>query len=123
MSNCWEISCTGSIIVLKELKDVLSAPLCDRFNASLSQGKVPSIWKEANVTLIHKNNDPSDTANDRPISLLNTVEKVLGKPVHMFNFFVILTSCSSVWFIPRDSTVSQLVDIYNTFCIALDEGK
>ena len=24
---------------------------------------------------------------------------------------------------PGDSTVSQLVDIYNTFCKALDEGK
>ena len=42
-------------IFLKELKDVLSAPLCDRFNAFLSQDKVQSIWKEANVTLIHKN--------------------------------------------------------------------
>ena len=42
-------------IILKDLKGVLSAPLCGRFNASRSQGKVPSIWKEVNVTLIHKN--------------------------------------------------------------------
>ena len=26
-------------------------------------------------------------------------------------------------FVPGDSTVNQLVDIYNTFCKALDDGK
>ena len=26
-------------------------------------------------------------------------------------------------FVPGDSTVNQLIDIYNTFCKALDEGK
>ena len=26
-------------------------------------------------------------------------------------------------FVPGDSTVNQLIDIYNTFCRALDEGK
>ena len=44
---------------------------------------------------------------------------------HLFNFFrdnnTITTLQSG--FIPGDSTVNQLVDIYNTFCKALDEGK
>ena len=26
-------------------------------------------------------------------------------------------------FVPGDSTINQLVDIYNTFCKALDDGK
>ena len=82
------------------------------FNASLSHGKVPSIWKEANVTAIHKKNDPSDAANYRPISLLSTVGKVLEKLVHknIFNFLRdhdVITSLLS-GFIPGDSTVNQL---------------
>ena len=44
---------------------------------------------------------------------------------YLFNFFrennTITTLQSG--FIPGDSTVNQLVDIYNTFCKALDEGK
>ena len=40
--------------ILKELKDVLSAPLCDRFNASLSQGKVPNIWKPTSQQFIRR---------------------------------------------------------------------
>ena len=44
---------------------------------------------------------------------------------HVFNFLranSVLTNLQS-GFIPADSTVNQLVDIYNTFCKALDEGK
>ena len=53
--------------------------------------------------------------------------KVLEKVVHqhLFNYIrdhEILSALQSV-FIPGDSTVNQLVDIYNTFCKSLDEGK
>ena len=113
--------------ILKELSRPLSFPLCDLFNFSLSKGKVPAIWKEANVTPIFKKDDPSFVSSYRPISLLNTIDKVLEKVTHkhVFNFFRdhnILTPLQS-GFVPQDSTVNQLVDIYNTFCKALDEGK
>ena len=36
----------------------------------------------------------------------------------MFNFFF-----DQSGFVPGDSTVNRLVDIYNTFCKALDDGK
>ena len=66
-------------------------------------------------------------SNYRPISLLSTVSKVLEKIVHkyLFNFFRdnnVITAFQS-GFVPGDSTVNQLIDIYNTFCKALDEGK
>ena len=113
--------------ILKELSHPLSFPLCDLFNFSLLKGKVPAIWKEANVTPVFKKDDPSCVSSYRPISLLNTIGKVLEKVIHkhVFNFFRdhdILTPLQS-GFVPQDSTANQLVDIYNTFCKALDEGK
>ena len=113
--------------ILKELALPLSVPLADLFNLSLCKGKVPNIWKEANVTPIFKKDDPSMISNYRPIAILSTIGKVLEKIVHknLFNFtrdHEILTSLQS-GFIPGDSTVNQLVDIYNTFCRALDDGK
>ena len=93
----------------------------------MSKGIFPDIWKEANVSLLFKKDDPSSVSNYRPISLLNTIGKVMEKNVHkhMFNFILdqhAITSLQS-GFVPGDSTVNQLVDIYNTFCKALDDGK
>ena len=74
--------------VLKKLAKPLSFPLSDLFNFSLTSGKVPLIWKVANVTPIFKKDDPSVVSNYRPISLLSTVGKFLEKIVHkhLFNF-------------------------------------
>ena len=113
--------------VLKELAQPLSFPLSDLFKFSLTSCKVLLIWKEANVTPIFKKDDPSAVSNYRPISLLSTVGKVLEKIIHkhLFNFIRdnnILTTLES-GFIPGYSTVNQLVDIYNTFCYSLDQGK
>lgn len=43
----------------------------------------------------------------------------------MFNFFrdQQIITCLQSGFVSGDSTVNQLVDIYNTFCKALDDGK
>ena len=88
---------------------------------------MPSLWKQPNVTPVFKKNDPSDVSNYRPIFLLNTIGKVLEKIVYkyVYNFLSehqVITTLQS-GFIPGDSTVNQLVDIYNTFCRALDDGK
>ena len=51
------------------------------------------------------------------------MEKIVHK--HVFNFFKdnnVLTTLQS-GFVPGDSTTNQILDIYNTFCKALDEGK
>lgn len=113
--------------VLKEVSVALSKPLCDLFNTSMSKSQFPDIWKEANVSPLHKKDDPSLVSNYRPISLLSALGKVMEKIVHkhMFNFLLDrhAITCLQSGFVPGDSTVNQLVDIYNTFCKALDEGK
>ena len=76
---------------------------------------------------VFKKDNPSDVGTYRPISLLNTIGKVLEKIIHkyVYNFFhehhVITTLQSG--FVREDSTVNQLADVYNTFCKALDDVK
>ena len=62
--------------ILKKLSHKLSSPLCSLFNKSLSLGKFPSPYKDANVTPVHKKGDLSLVSNYRPISLLNSVAKL-----------------------------------------------
>ena len=93
----------------------------------MTKGIFPDIWKEANVSPLFKKDDPSSVSNSMPISLLNTIGKVTETlfTTHMFNFFLDQHAIISLQsgFVPGDSTVDKLVDIYNTFCKALDDGK
>ena len=79
------------------------------------------------MTPIFKKDDRSVVSNYRPISLLNAVGKVLEKVLHkhLFNYIrdhEILSALQS-GLNPGDSTVNQLIDIYNTFCKSLGESK
>ena len=105
----------------------LANPLSKLFNLSLQTGKVPNIWKEANVTPIHKKDEKCLVNNYRPVSLLSTIGKIMERCVYkyVYNFLRDISFISPLQsgFTPGDSTVNQLVDLYNTFCCALDEGK
>ena len=113
--------------ILRELSEELSIPYCSLFNQSLRAGIVPSSFKEANVCPVPKKGDLTDVTNYRPISSLNSEDKVLERLVfkHLFNHLRgnnLLSSLQS-GFLPGDSTVNQLTFLYNTFCQALDSGK
>ena len=40
--------------LLYELRQELSSPLTKLFNLSIQTGRVPQVWRDANVTLLHK---------------------------------------------------------------------
>ncbi|MCG7881047.1 MAG: hypothetical protein JAY96_05605 [Candidatus Thiodiazotropha endolucinida] len=113
--------------ILKATAESISEPVTNLFNMSLRISIVPDIWKGANVSPIHKKDDKSSVENYRPISLISSVGKTFEKAVykHVHNHLLenqVITPFQS-GFTRGDSTVNQLVDIYNTFCQALDEGK
>ena len=51
------------------------------------------------------------------------LEKAIHKHVHNFILANQIITPFQPGFMPRDSTVYQLTDTYNTFCQALNEGK
>ena len=113
--------------VLKECADQLATPLCTLFNLSLCNGIFPEHWKKAMVTAIYKKGNKHIPSNYRPISLLSCIGKTMEKCVfiHLYNFLTenkLITPLQS-GFTPGDSTVYQLIDIYDTICSAMDDGK
>ena len=63
--------------VLKEIKDGLILPLYLLFNKSLQESSLPSCWKLATVTSIHKEGDTNLPSNYRPISLTSIFCRML----------------------------------------------
>ena len=103
---------------------VISGPLAVLFNRSLDEHKFPTSWKIANVTPIFKKGEKDKCGNYRPVSLLSCVSKVMEKcvQIHVFDYlksYNLLTSNQS-GFIPGDSTVMQLLVMYDDFCKAID---
>ena len=80
-----------------------------------------------NVLPIFKTGDRSDFGNYRPISLFNICSKVSEKAIQAFIFSCCrdndIISIHQSGFTPGDSTVHQLVYLYNTFCKVLNDKK
>ena len=113
--------------ILRELASEVSVPYCCLFNQSLRTGTVPTQYKEANVCPVPKKGDLSLVLNHRPISLLNSEDKLFERLVfkYLFNHLRdnnLLSSLQS-GFIPGNTSVNQLTFLYNTFCKAIDSGK
>ena len=105
--------------------DSICEPLAMLFNRSLNESKFPALWKKANITPVFKKGNPHLCTNYRPISLLSCVGKLLERIVqsHVLNYLLsnsLLTTAQS-GFLPRDSTVYQLLVIYDDFCMGLDK--
>ena len=104
---------------------IIIEPLTFLFNKSLTEGVFPDCWKIAHITPIYKlKGERSDCSNYRPISLLSCVGKILEKCIQKYilqylNAENIITPSQS-GFRQGDSTIYQLLTIYDDFSIALD---
>lgn len=68
--------------MIKDCRNEISQPLTYIINLSLKSGIVPSIWKHAKVTPIHKSGDTKKPENYRPISVLPIFSKILERALH-----------------------------------------
>jgi len=112
---------------LKEGAVHLAVPLCKLFNASLQCSVFPDIWKKANVLPLHKKDSKDTIDNYRPISLLSCVGKVFERIIfkylynHLKDNFVLCQEQSG--FLPGRSTTTQLIEVYDSMCTALNNSK
>ena len=115
---------------IKIAPHILAYPLSDLFNLSLSTGEVPSSWKCARVTPLHKGSDPHDLNNYRPISIINSIVKIFEKLIfnqlsNYLNDFNILSPSQS-GFRPKFSTTTTLLkftnDVFSSFGDSMSTG-
>ena len=114
--------------MLRECAGCVAPSLTYLFNLSLSTNVFPKDWKVAVVIPLFKHRgSPNEPSNYRPISLLHAVAKVLDDLVsesllkHLTKSK--LLSNHQFGFLPKRSTVTQLVYIVDRWTKALDSGR
>ncbi|KAJ8728440.1 hypothetical protein PYW08_016825 [Mythimna loreyi] len=91
-------------------------PLYIIYNKCLSEGVFPAIWKQANITPVHKNGSKHDIEQYRPISILSALSKLFERLVHN-EIYPILHSAilpEQHGFVQQRSTISNLL-IFSDF--------
>ena len=63
--------------ILAQIAEQIAHPVYLIFRKSLDESTLPSDWKAANVSPIHKNGNKNNAANYRPISLTSQICKVM----------------------------------------------
>ena len=101
--------------VLRECADELAPSLTTLFNLSMSTCTLPEKWKYSNVVPIHKKGKKYKVDNYRPISLLNSVSKVMERLVfnHIYPVVSLQIISAQHGFMKHRSTTTQLIDTYS----------
>ena len=111
--------------LLRNIADKIGPSMCRLFNLSLSYGIMPDNCKLANITDVFKKDDPTLSANYRPISLLSTVSKVLERCVlnRCYNHLPAQLYHLQHGFLKGRSTVTQLLEVYQDILNSVAGGQ
>ena len=116
-----------SIRAVKDVSDVLAAPLADICNSSFLQGVFPNSLKIGRLTAIHKKGSRTDVNNYRPVTILPVLSKVLEKIMHtrLYNYLTekCLLSDSQFGFRKGKSTQDAILNFLSVVYDDLDSGK
>ena len=113
-------------MVLNKCAESLGVPLSIIFTRSYEEGVVPSDWREANVSPIHKKGDRNDPGNYRPVSLTSVVCKVMESIVKdrlltELESRKVLTQCQH-GFRAGKSCLTNTLEALEAWTRLLDEG-
>lgn len=113
--------------ILKEMAEEIAEPIYHLFRRSLDSGKLPNIWKTANVTPIYKKGRRSDPGNYRPVSLTSQLVKILESLItsSIVNFLEThdLLSDDQFGFRSKRSCAWQLLKVMEEWTDLLENGN
>nr|XP_047141269.1 uncharacterized protein LOC124816214 [Hydra vulgaris] len=112
--------------VLRNCAAAISVPLTIIYRSSLSEGKVPKLWKLPNITPIFKTGSRRKRSNYRQISLTSVPCKIMESFIHerimkhCYNNG--LFSKAQHGFLPKRSCVSNLLEARDILTDAVHHG-
>ena len=112
--------------IIKDGAQALTRPLTILMNRTINEGSIPSEWKHALVTPVHKAGPKTDPSNYRPISVLPVFSKILERAVHGMVYSYLqenkLLSSIQSGFRPLHSTSTCLTHVTNNLLENMDKG-
>ena len=114
--------------VLKECSEFIACPLNLIFNKSMTEGNLPSQWKEAHVKPLFKKGKRAHPANYRPVSLTSLCCKLLERIIkvditkHLVEKLGLITD-DQHGFREGRSCCTQLLQIMEKWTEMYDHGK
>ncbi|KAI8493251.1 hypothetical protein Bbelb_292550 [Branchiostoma belcheri] len=113
--------------LIRHAAPVITGPLTYIYNLSLSTGIVPTVWKTAKVTPLHKDGDKNNCNNYRPISVILSFMKILEKAIHaqVYTYLKehnILNALGQSGFRPKHSCSTTLLHVTDTILSNMDKG-
>ena len=113
-----------SSLIIKLFGEEIAMPLSILINKSMFEGIVPDELKIAKSIPVHKSNAKDDTSNYRPISLLPSVSKILGKIVYKRTFHFIqsykILNNNQYGFRKKHSTINAITALTGDVIKALE---
>ena len=102
--------------LLKACRLEIAPSVCELFNHSLHTCRIPSEWKSADVTPVHKKERKELAENYKPISLLPILGKVLERCecLGLYGHTKHLISRSQHGFLRQRSCVTQLLSVLHS---------
>ena len=105
-----------NINFLRQCPD-LDFPLSSLFNKSLSTGRLPQDWRDANICPLFKKGSRTDVNNYRPVALTSQIVKLLERLFqdHILNLISLnkTLNCNQHGFQDKCSCVTQLLECMN----------
>lgn len=119
-------SCGPDLIppyILKGCGEIIAEPLLKLFTLSLDTNTFPDKWKEARVCPIYKSGDRRKITNYRPVSILCSPAKIFEQIMYkkLLDFVLIRLCAEQHGFVPRKSTVTNLLILADFVASNLDE--
>nr|XP_047127752.1 uncharacterized protein LOC124808609 [Hydra vulgaris] len=112
--------------VLKHCAEGLSKPLSLIFKKSIHSGKLPELWKSANITPLFKKGDKKDPLNYRPISLTSIpskiIEKIIRKKLIIYITENNLLTSQQHGFIQNKGCLTNLLETFDIITTEIENG-
>ena len=110
--------------LLKQLISVITHPMSLLFTSFFSVGSIPSSWKRAVITPIHKKGSLADPANYRPVSLTSVFGKIMERIIaaDLLDYLLgnNLLNSGHHGFLSKRSTLTNLLESVNDWTIFME---